>query len=82
MRRLRFFDFLFPSYGRFCKKKSRPTHQNVFPRPTVRALSASNSGLEKYILPKTWGKEKRQKQPRQWPKQSDPPHIEGCHRML
>ena len=39
-----FFDFSFPSYGCFCKKKKTwPTRQKVFPLPTVRALSASNS---------------------------------------
>ena len=39
----RFFDFPFPSYSRFRKKKKRLTRQKVFPLPTVRALSASNS---------------------------------------
>ena len=38
----RFFDFSFPSYGRFRKKK-RQTHQKVFLHPTVEALSANNS---------------------------------------
>ena len=42
----RFFDFSFLSYGRFRKKnkqKKQLTRQKVFPLPTVRALSASNS---------------------------------------
>ena len=43
----RFFYFLFPSYGRFRKKKTWPMRQKVFPLPTVGAPSASNSGLEK-----------------------------------
>ena len=34
-----FFDFLFLSYGLFCKRK-RPTRQKVFPHPTVGAPSA------------------------------------------
>ena len=37
----RFFYFPFPSYGRFRKKAQ--TRQKVFPLPTVRAPSASNS---------------------------------------
>ena len=38
--REQFFDFPFPSYGRFRNKNPR---QKVFPLPTVRATSASNS---------------------------------------
>ena len=37
-----FRDFLFPSYARFCEG-TRPTRQKVFPHPTVRTPSASNS---------------------------------------
>ena len=39
----RFFDFSFPSYSLFVKRKSQSTHQKVFPHPPVRAPSASNS---------------------------------------
>ena len=39
----RFFYILFPRYGRFCKQKNWSTRQKVFPLPTVRAPSASNS---------------------------------------
>ena len=37
------FDFLFSSYSPFCKKKTWLMRQKVFPLPTVRAPSASNS---------------------------------------
>ena len=40
------FDFLFPSYGRFRKKKTQ-THQKVLPQPTDGVPSTSNS-------PSTW----------------------------
>ena len=36
------YDFSFPSYGRF-REGTRPMPQKVFPHPTVRAPSASNS---------------------------------------
>ena len=36
------YDFSFPSYARF-REGTRPMHQKVFPHPTVRAPSASNS---------------------------------------
>ena len=41
----RFFDFSFPSYGRF-REGDPPTQQKVLPHPTVRAPSASNSPSE------------------------------------
>merc|ERR1712055_1066715 len=36
------YDFSFPSYARF-REGTRPMPQKVFPHPTVRAPSASNS---------------------------------------
>ena len=47
-----FFDFLFPSYGRF-REGTRPTRQKVLPHPTMRhcltvtALALSARGLDK-----------------------------------
>ena len=38
-----FFNFSFPSYARFRKKKNWPTRQKVFPSSIVEAPSASNS---------------------------------------
>ena len=37
-----FFDFSFPSYGRF-REGDPPTQQKVLPHPTVGALTDSNS---------------------------------------
>ena len=46
----RFFDFLFPSYGRF-REGDPPTQQKVLPHLTVGALTDSNSpsGLDNQI---------------------------------
>ena len=57
-----FCDCSFPSYARF-REGTRPTRQKVFPYPTVRTLSASNSPsalsaragkMLKYILIMGW----------------------------
>ena len=51
-----FFDFSFPSYGRF-REGNRPTRQKVFPHPTawghrltVTALARSARGLDKRLV--------------------------------